>query len=264
MRHNELRILAGAKRQPSGYRFATSRYEQFQVIYVHSGTLQLASAYPGVSLGPGQAAVLPSGSEFRLASSKGYAGVFCIVAGPVPSAMRGDVHVVAHDRRTRALAEMMLTELHAPCEDSTRLLESLGYALAWRGVHCSPARPGGPEYDTAWWADRVRQQIDANIYSPLGCREILAPLARSYRQLARSFRSVWSMTPKRYQLQAKITEARRLLETAQLSVTDIAMELGFSSSQHLATAFKSVTGSTPAAWRLEAIKKRARAETRAR
>lgn len=264
MRQHDLRILAGAKHQPAGYRFATDRYEQFQVIYVESGALQLRTPSSRADLSRGAAAVLPAGSEFRLASPRGYAGVFCIAAGAVCSALRGEARLVVGDERIRTLAGMMLAELQTPCEDSTRLLESLGYALAWRSVRCSVDQAGPVEQDAAWWAHRAARQIEANIYSSLSCRQALAPLSRSYRQLARCFQATWSMSPKRYQLQAKLAEARRLLETTELSVTTISVELGFSSSQHLATAFKAVTGTTPSACRRPTVQQRARAETRAR
>lgn len=43
--------------------------------------------------------------------------------------------------------------------------------------------------------------------------------------------------------------ARDLLTTTALSVTEIALETGFSSSQHLSTAFRRLTGSTPTDYR---------------
>jgi AraC-like DNA-binding protein len=245
MRQSHFRILAGAKQQPAGYRFTTDRYDQFQIISIASGRLHLGNASGSSELPAGASAVLACGSAFELTSPRGYSGVFCIVTGTLPAAMHGASFAVKADAKIRCLAEMMLGELRQPCEDSTRLLESLGYTLAWRGVQCGSDRIPQRRPDAHWWASRAKAQIDANIYSSLGCREILASLARSYRQLSRDFQAVWEMSPKRYQLQAKAAEARRLLSAGTLSVTAIAMELGFSSSQHLATTFKSLYGLSP-------------------
>lgn len=43
-----------------------------------------------------------------------------------------------------------------------------------------------------------------------------------------------------------------------MSVTDIAMELGFASSQHLATQFRAVAGVSPQRWRQAAARKSSR------
>lgn len=59
------------------------------------------------------------------------------------------------------------------------------------------------------------------------------------------------LSPQLYIERIRIREAgRRLAETDQ-SVTQIAMDLGYASSQHFATAFRRVTGRTPTRWRLD-------------
>lgn len=59
------------------------------------------------------------------------------------------------------------------------------------------------------------------------------------------------LSPQLYMERIRVREAgRRLTETDQ-SVTQIAMDLGYASSQHFATAFRRVTGRTPTRWRLD-------------
>jgi AraC-like DNA-binding protein len=50
-------------------------------------------------------------------------------------------------------------------------------------------------------------------------------------------------------LRRKIERSQRLLSQQSLSVTSIAHSLGFSSSQHFASAFKRYVGVSPTAYR---------------
>lgn len=65
------------------------------------------------------------------------------------------------------------------------------------------------------------------------------------------FKTETGVTPHRYLMRARIEAARTLLRDTERSVTDIAHELGFASSQHLATTFKAITGTSPRTVRLD-------------
>ncbi|GHA35690.1 hypothetical protein GCM10007989_34630 [Devosia pacifica] len=57
------------------------------------------------------------------------------------------------------------------------------------------------------------------------------------------------MTPSRYHLQQRMGRAKQSLIKQDGTVTEIAMDLGFSSSQYFSTTFKKVVGLTPAQYR---------------
>lgn len=56
-------------------------------------------------------------------------------------------------------------------------------------------------------------------------------------------------TPINYLINIRISEAIRLLKKKEVSVTDIALDTGFYSSQHFSTTFKKLTGYTPGEFR---------------
>lgn len=58
-------------------------------------------------------------------------------------------------------------------------------------------------------------------------------------------KSYSGFSPLNYLITIRIAEATKLLKQQNLSVTDIALETGFYSSQHFATTFKKLTGYTP-------------------
>ncbi|MES2331439.1 MAG: AraC family transcriptional regulator [Bacteroidota bacterium] len=56
-------------------------------------------------------------------------------------------------------------------------------------------------------------------------------------------------SPLNYLINIRITEAIKLLKRPDVHVTDIALDVGFYSSQHFATTFKKLTGYTPSEFR---------------
>ena len=57
------------------------------------------------------------------------------------------------------------------------------------------------------------------------------------------------MSPHQYVVRARVDEARELLSRTDLPVGDIAALCGFSSTGHLATWFKRLTGARPLEYR---------------
>lgn len=70
------------------------------------------------------------------------------------------------------------------------------------------------------------------------------------------FKQETGMPPGEYVLRARIDEACRLLAKGRLSVTHVAYDLGFSTSQYFATVFKRFTGETPSAFVAKSGRKR--------
>jgi AraC-like DNA-binding protein len=56
-------------------------------------------------------------------------------------------------------------------------------------------------------------------------------------------------TPLNYLINIRISEAMKLLKRKEIIITDIALDIGFYSSQHFSTTFKKLTGYTPSEFR---------------
>ncbi|MBE6716991.1 MAG: helix-turn-helix domain-containing protein [Ruminococcaceae bacterium] len=67
----------------------------------------------------------------------------------------------------------------------------------------------------------------------------------SYSYFSRSFKQIMNMSFKEYINYLKINEAQRLLLTTGKSITDISLELGFSSSSHFINVFKKYKNCSP-------------------
>ncbi len=99
---------------------------------------------------------------------------------------------------------------------------------------------------------RVRELIDRDCARPWPLREIAKAVQVSSSHLLALCRQHLGVTPHRYQLQQRIARAQHLLVHGDESITGIARELGFSSSQHFARTFRALAGATASAYRQSA------------
>jgi len=100
---------------------------------------------------------------------------------------------------------------------------------------------------------RVRESMDwmeAHLDEPARIREVAEAVGWSEAHLKAAFRKETGQTPHDYFLRRKVAKARHLLAVEKRAVTEVALTLGFSSSQHFATAFRKFTGQTPSSARM--------------
>jgi AraC-like DNA-binding protein len=84
---------------------------------------------------------------------------------------------------------------------------------------------------------------------PRSIAGIAAALQMSPSHLIRQFEAVFGMTPHQFRIASRLDRARRLLASGQYSVTDVCMEVGFSSLGSFSTLFLTRVGETPSAYR---------------
>ncbi len=107
--------------------------------------------------------------------------------------------------------------------------------------------------DGASGLSELVQQAQSALMEGDGGKQSIAHVARSLyisdAWLTRRFREEVGLTPAAWVTAQKMNEAKRLLRMTDESVTQIALSLGYSSSQYFATAFHRITGRTPSAYR---------------
>ena len=100
-----------------------------------------------------------------------------------------------------------------------------------------------------WQQKRVATYIEEHVadHVPLAT---LAELARlSPYHFSRSFKHSFGVPPHRYHATRRIERAKQLLANRDLSVTTIALRIGFSDTSSFTAAFHRVTGETPSHYR---------------
>ncbi len=78
--------------------------------------------------------------------------------------------------------------------------------------------------------------------------ELASLLKVSVSHVYRLFRNMHGESPAAFIRRNRIEIARQLLSNQEISITAVAMQLGFETSQHFATSFKKYTGVTPRQW----------------
>lgn len=81
-------------------------------------------------------------------------------------------------------------------------------------------------------------------------------LSHSYGYLSNLFSDVTYTSIENYIIMQKIEHAKQLIVSSDLSLTEIAFQLNYSSVAHLSTQFKNVTGITPSAFQRIITKRR--------
>lgn len=94
----------------------------------------------------------------------------------------------------------------------------------------------------AWFLDEVSDRI-----TPV--TELAGKFHLSRNQFTRIFHSFWGISPSEYQIRSRMNQAKYLLSSTDLSIRDIAAELGYADHYFFARQFKQKTGVTPGKFR---------------
>ena len=97
---------------------------------------------------------------------------------------------------------------------------------------------------------RARDAMDRSYAEPLDVRAVAAVAHISEAHFSRSFRAVFGETPHRYLQRRRVERSMFLLRETDRSVTDICLDVGFSSLGTFSRTFREIVGETPSTYRL--------------
>jgi AraC family transcriptional regulator len=100
-----------------------------------------------------------------------------------------------------------------------------------------------------WQLRRVTQYMREHLAEEIGLDELAALVNLSRFHFCTAFRKATGQTPHNWLMILRIEEARRLLETPALAVTDVALAVGYQTPSSFAAAFRKFVGTTPSAYR---------------
>ena len=96
---------------------------------------------------------------------------------------------------------------------------------------------------------RARDAMDRAYAEPLDVRAVAAVAHISEAHFIRSFRSVFGETPHRYLQRRRVERSMFLLRETERSVTDICLDVGFTSLGTFSRTFRGIVGETPSVYR---------------
>jgi AraC-like DNA-binding protein len=96
---------------------------------------------------------------------------------------------------------------------------------------------------------RARDLLGRACDRPLSIREVAKRAGVSPFHFIRQFQALFGETPHQFRIRARLNRAKQLLATSDCSVTDVCMEVGFSSLGSFSDLFARRIGAPPSSYR---------------
>jgi AraC-like DNA-binding protein len=96
---------------------------------------------------------------------------------------------------------------------------------------------------------KLEESLRENLSHQWTVEEMAALVGLGITAFSEKVKNYTGFSPLNYLINIRISEAIKLLKRKDVHVTDIALDVGFYSSQHFATTFKKLTGYTPSDFR---------------
>lgn len=169
----------------------------------------------------------------------------------VPDAHRRDGKIFAFNKQrlgidARAQAQVALLR-HSLVNRTADLMEgeALALTLVRRAVGERTARPPVPGFSAQKLVNRTKLLLSADLARRWTLSEIAADVGVSPVYLTQVFRKTEGMPLYRYQLRLRLARALDLLGSYD-DLTELGLDLGFSSHSHFSSSFRQAYGRTPA------------------
>lgn len=106
---------------------------------------------------------------------------------------------------------------------------------------------------TGWQLKAATDYIAEHAAGRIRLQDLAELVGLSQSHFSHAFKASTGLPPHQWQLKARIERGQRLLATNDRSLTEVAVEAGFSDQAHFTRVFRRMVGETPAAWRRGAV-----------
>jgi AraC family transcriptional regulator len=100
-----------------------------------------------------------------------------------------------------------------------------------------------------WQIARIRAFIDENLHRSIHARDLSTIARLSTAHFSRSFKRAFGEPPHAYVVRRRLDKACHLMTTTSISLSEIALKMGFSDQAHLCKRFRRAFGQSPSRWR---------------
>lgn len=152
------------------------------------------------------------------------------------------------DSQIRQLMRCMADEARHGSPTGRAYAEALSLALAQRvlGRFGRTVRePAAHDAMTPSRMRRIREFVQANLDRDLSLVELARVAGLSPHYFLHLFKRAFGVTPHRYVLEQRVAAARGLLKDESLSISEVALALGFADQSHFTATFRRILGTTP-------------------
>jgi AraC family transcriptional regulator len=100
-----------------------------------------------------------------------------------------------------------------------------------------------------WQERRAREILCTNIKRGVALNKVARECDLSVGHFSRAFRRTLGVAPHKWLIEQRVVLSKEKLRDDGLSLSDVAMECGFSDQSHLTRVFRQAVGVSPGAWR---------------
>jgi AraC family transcriptional regulator len=205
--------------------------------------------------------ILPPGLEFLGRCRGSGQGLWIFID---PQSISDDSRVKSFAEKARVdcswakdhLSWAIVTELANECENGfprgPMFLETASTALVAQLAYVLDGRPPRVEPFCALSAPKLRlvmEYMESNLDRNVTLKELAALVDLTPRYFCAVFKQAIGRPPHQFQIEQRVERAKSLLRQPPISVTDVALMVGFSSQSHLNAYFRRIVGVTPARYR---------------
>jgi AraC family transcriptional regulator len=147
-------------------------------------------------------------------------------------------------------------EIEAPGLNSRLYIDSLLMLLLTQLMRCASnfATPRQSAYVKGglpnWRLKRALELLETDRTKTPSLAELAAPLRLQPTSFCRAFKQSTGRSPHRYLLEHRVNRAKEMMKDRKRTLTEIALDCGFSSSSQFSIVFKRITGVSPRNYRL--------------
>lgn len=247
-------LHAGEQWVPEQFLIEPHDHPVWEIYLQQHGTTHWIAGGESYALHPGHLFAVPPGMTHHLAGRSGnhhfyFAAIDLEVVGRRHPGLRMPRTVVHQEAGELAYAFAQLVR-----ELTTRYeYADTGLALAVDhlvlAVSRSLAPAAVPQLAMHPAVRMVKRLLDQEFHEHWTLKELADRVGLAPAYLAELFAGELGQPPHRYLNERRIDRARQLLESSDVTITALALSLGFSSSQHFARVFRQLTRVTPTAFR---------------
>lgn len=254
-------IMAGQQWGPRGQRIARHAHDVWEFYYQARGVSRWKTTVRAITLEPGGLFAVPPGMQHEMTAVEGDEHEYFFAALELLPALR---RLGLSPEASPPPRLAVIPAAHAAGEAFRALVREISLARPLRDVGLRLALDG-LALEVLRWLKHPREESSLTGMHPAverAARLMEQDLAKNWRletlaklsgvsagHLGVLFRREMGTSPIDFLLEKRMERARQLLQQGRLSVTRIAQDLGFSSSQHFAGIFRQRHGCAPTAFR---------------
>lgn len=241
--------VAGTIVYPPGGTYGPVYYQVFQLLLLHSGSMDVQVDDAHYKLVPGQMLLLVPGHHVFIAfdrAERSWHRWITITPGEMSDELQREwelpVHELPISEQMNQLVDLAVRQQRQQSPEHQQVLRTFG--LAAMELYAAERLNHGP-LGTNRALQSAKSFIGEAYGQPIALGDLAAGANVSPSHLVRLFRQYEHISPMQYLWRYRVERGLDLLRTTGLSIGDIAESCGFKTSYHFARLVKAHTGRTP-------------------